>query len=273
MKKYSLLWLILILLFNINISHSQSHIGDKTSIIHFKDGSIYLGEILNTTHDDVTLLLSSGNEIKFSKRLVTHYFDHEDIDVFDRGKWHIQRGLYFEAGLGINAETMAQREGETPLVSSLFSFMMGYTLNERVSLAAGMGFEFNEAEISGFRIDTQFIPIYLRAKYFLTNQKEKPFLYIRPGYGYAIVEEAANSGINNGGPQLQLGAGIQFASKKQSKFIFSLGYHIQKTDGNESFVDNFGSEVAVDYDILIKRIVMTMSYEFSSNKTSFKYKL
>lgn len=256
MKK--LLWLGLILFLSTGVSQAQSPIDEPFSILYLKDGSVYIGEIQDKNANPINLRLSTGNNIEIDRFFIRKYLFADDVLLYDNGKYHVTRGPFFNFSFGINAALSDEK------VSNHMSFMYGYNFNKKFAVAAGLAFEFNEAILGGFFIDTQFLPIFAYGRYYLSDNRRRPFVYSRIGYGMADN----NNGFTDhgGGFQFQSGFGFHFASKKRTHFLLKLGYHLQNTQGSESFIDQFGNEIRTDYDLLIKRWILTFSWDF--NKTN-----
>ena len=240
---------------------------ENNSIVHLRTGSIFFGEILNIDGDVVQMRLLSGQEVSFSKWLVKKYLPADKILVFDKGKFHVTHGWFFNTDLGLNLGGIFDTENQ--LVSSHLHLIYGYNFNEKFSLAAGIGFEFHETEISGFRIDTQFNPLFLFGRYYFNENKKRLFTYGRVGYGFIGGEEEFQND-NNGGVQYQAGLGIHFATKKRSNFVLTVGYHLQKTDGTENFIDSLGNEIQTEYDIWIRRLMINFGIEFNQLRRSIR---
>lgn len=231
------------------------------SILHLKNGGVYIGEILNDRSQNVEMRLSDGNEISFPKGNVKRHLQSHRIKVYPDGKYNVIQGYFFQFGSGSNAQGIFQ-DAESTRISSHLPFIFGTYLNPRWGIGGGFGFEFNEAEVSGFEFDTQVFSNFIYGRYYLTENKRRPFAYARVGYGFRGDDSEFDAG-NNGGFNFQAGGGFHFTSRRKGKFVLTLGYHLQETDGTERFIDQFGGEIIADYDILIRRMVLTFAAEMN----------
>ena len=255
MRKYLI---IICFLLGLQMNWAQKGLNSH-SIIHHRNGSVYIGKVLGSNESLIQMQLLDGNTVDIPWGAVTKYLPAGKILLFDDGKYHVTHGKLSNIGFGFNIGDFF--EGDDALVSTHIPYIFGFQLSPKVALGAGIAFEFNEARISGFKIDTQFIPLFAYGRYYLSETKKRPFAYARIGYGFkADDDQFAND--HSGGIQFQGGMGLQFASRKKMKMVLSLGYHLQKTNGSERFIDLFGNEIITAFDILIRRIVFTVGFEF-----------
>jgi hypothetical protein len=260
-------WIIIWSFFSSGIVSAQLAENNLLSIVRLYNGSVYIGEIKSDLGQEIEMILADGNRIKVKKFQVKEYLSSEDVRVFDDGKYQISKGTFFQLGLGFNLGNSTSEDDER--VSTLLNFNYLYHLNQKWVLGAGIGFEFMEAEVAGFQFDTQFVPLYAYGRYYLLDGKRRLYLYSRLGYGFP-AEESEVRNDHEGGGQFQTGIGLLFPSKGKTRFNISLGYHYQQTNGQESFIDNFGNEVATVFDIQIQRVILAFSMDFGGKKRKFR---
>jgi hypothetical protein len=141
--------------------------------------------------------------------------------------------------------------------------MYGNRLSKNLNIGFGIGFEFNEALVSGFQFDSQFSTLFAYGRYYITNSPRRVFIFSRLGFGSPsenneeVITSEHSAGFNS-----LTGLGVHFASRKKSRFQLLLGFYTQKTEGREFFLDNIGNEVQTNYDILIKRLMFKFGWEF-----------
>ncbi|MFT5748318.1 MAG: hypothetical protein ACI920_003713 [Saprospiraceae bacterium] len=246
----------------------------NNSIFYMKNGSVYIGEVLNKETDTLQVHLMDGNDVQIFAPTIKRFLAAKNIKVFSDGRYNPTRGLFFQTGFGFNAESFGQEEEEAR-ISSHLPFLFGWHVNSRWSAAGGFGFEFNEAEIAGFRVETQMTSLFLYGRYHLTERKRRPFLYARIGGAFTDgqLEENPEDNTqtrNTGGFQFQAGGGFQFSSRKNSRWILSLGYHLQKASGQQRFIDFAGGEVIADYDVWIRRMIFSVAVEFNRRPKGYR---
>lgn len=257
---------VLVILHSFVWSYGQMLSSDNYGIFHMNNGSIYIGEVIEEQDTELQLRLADGNLITVNKYLVKEYFDHRDIKVFDGGKYQVFNGTFCHLSFGFNfGNLMGESDNR---VSSTLPFQYLNHFTPRIAAGVGIGFEFFESEVSGFDFNTQFVPLYAYGRYYINESKRRPFFYSRIGYGFkAEGEELQNE--HEGGFQYQGGIGLLFASKSNTRFVLSLGYHFQKTSGMESFIDNFGNEISTRFKINIQRIILSIGMEFGGKKRKY----
>jgi len=223
-------------------------------VVYLKDGSVYKGIIVDEDGSFIYMDVLEGNRIDIAKWRIRKKLSNDNYLFHSGGKFHYTKGFFggFSIGFSVAEEN----------VSEHVSLLLGYRLNKRFSVAVGLGNELSTSNLSGFDVETSFSSYYLYGRYYPTDFKRRPFVYARAGYGSGPDEES-ESGRHGGGVQAQAGVGIHFASRRRSRFILSLGYHVQNTSGQQFFLDTFGNEVLVNYDdIWVNNFVLKFGIEF-----------
>ena len=240
---------------------SEVFVPQKNSIFYLRNGSVYIGSVLNDEREMLEVALYDGTPISFSRFSIRRYLPAKNIKVHFDGRYNVIRGFFFQTGLGVNAGSIFETNDQR--ISSHNPYIFGWHFNSRIAGGAGFGFEFDEAEIGNFFVSTQLTSLFIYGRYYLTEQKRRPFLYARVGGAFSSFDDEIAAATGSGGFQFQAGGGLHFSSRKSRKFILSLGYHQQKAAGQDRFIDFAGSEVIVDYDLWIRRLVLTFGIEFN----------
>ena len=249
-----------LLLFFFNNVMAQRIKPPERAIIYMKDGSKFLGDIVDRSDQSISLRMYNNSIFKIDLDKAERIIDSRNSLIYDNGKYHDTNGFYWGINYGFNADNILP-DSDGRISNNLESFY-GWRLNNKLSVSSGIGFEFHEVRIGGFNIDTQFLSFYLLGKYYITDTKYRIFSFARMGYGTAAsADNFADD--HTSGPQFQIGGGIKLPSRRRGKFTFSLGMHFQKTDGNESFIDGFGNEVRTKYDLWISRTLFKVGMEFN----------
>ncbi len=198
--------------------------------------------------------------------ITSQHVHSQDILLYDNDKYHVTRGTFWDLSLGMNTANLLDEEDAR--VSTHLPFLYGYHFNSNYALALGTSFEFNQAQISGFTFDTQFVPLFVYGRYYLSKYRKRPFVYGRIGYGFR-GDDSTFTNDHEGGVQYQGGFGVHFASRKKGRFMISLGYHLQKTNGTERFIDPFGNEISTVFNIWIRRWIVQFGFEFTKKRKSY----
>lgn len=224
------------------------------AIASYKNGSIYLGQKLSERDGLIKLRLPTSDTITVNRFTGATIYDSNNAVVFSDGKFFLTKGYFWSTNFGFSVN-----RGETAHLDLLF----GQHINPKLDLAIGFGSEFNESRVAGFSFDSQVITLFGYGRYYITSMKPRVFAFAKLGYGFAADE--STEGIPRehfGGINAKYGLGVQFASRNKSKFQLTLGHYFQKTSGQESFLDLIGNEIETEFDILIKRLVVTFGWDF-----------
>jgi len=219
----------------------QNHDIETRDAVILKDGSVYKGQIIEETTDYMYMVILEGQTIDIPQRKIKKVLSGDNYIFHSEGRYHYKKGFFWNIELGANLD----EEG----TSEHSSLLLGYRFDKRWSAGLGFGTELHSSNISGFEVETLFTSYFLYSRYYLLDNRRRPFLFGRVGYGAGPSEgEDVNTGRHSGGFQYQGGVGIHFASRKRARFILSVGYHSQYTSGEQFYLDDFGSEIRVQYD-------------------------
>lgn len=182
--------------------------------------------------------------------------------VFADGNLYDTRGYFYGFGLAVGIIDMENHESDEGLTAVHISNNYGYRWGSRLAASAGIGMEFTESQLAGFRIDTQFISLYAKVDYYMAMTRYRPYLFGRFGYGFgpANDEFAADHGS---GANYQIGVGMVFPSRSKHKYHLQLYWHHQTASGRESYIDAFGNEIDTEYDLVIHRLMLGLIFEMN----------
>lgn len=186
-------------------------------------------------------------------------YDDEILDI--EYSYHDTHGYHYGFGMAIGLDDFSI-DTTKHLAAVHLDAYIGWRFNKKLSLTSGFGFEFNESRIASFRFDTQFLSLYLGARYNILNTRYMPYVYGRVGYGFGPPQEDAIVDHENG-HNYQTGLGLTFPSTKNHKYFLAFAWHHQVAKGAESFIDPLGNEINTKYDILINRLVLKFGMEFN----------
>ena len=230
----------------------------KEALVKCRDGSIYRGKLIKEDNTILQIVDSTKDTIHVSRSRVKKVYRSGDYLIHPNGKMHDTNGFFWGINVGFNAANVFNPDD---LRSEHLEIMFGWRFNKKWTVANGFGSEFNTSQVGGFIVESTFASLFLYGRYYITDNRQRIFAYSRIGIGTIPTEE---DDINNniGGFQWQGGGGVHFASRRRARFIISLGYYLQKANGTQFFLDDFGNEVKIDYDILISRPVLKLGIEF-----------
>lgn len=240
-------------------SNAYNQDNTELALAKYHNGSVYIGEKISENNSIVEIRLPTGDTITVDRRFVSEYYDNSNSRIFSNGKYIRNVGSFWNVTLGFNAA-----DSEDERVSSHLGVQYGYRFSPRLSLSAGLAFEFNEATASGFSFDTQFVPVYAYGRYHFFTGRPQIFGFGRLGYGFASENQEPDLPEEfRGGVNAMYGLGVVFASRSKSKWLLSLGHYIQNTSGQEFFLDPIGNEIRTRFDLTIQRLIFTVGLEIN----------
>ena len=256
MKNYTLLSFILLFCCSTFTSNAQKRTPsyENAAIVHYFDGSVFIGRIVDENADQIILEITTGNEIRVNKRKIKRiYRNAENTFVYSKGRMHDIKGLFIGLDFGFS---VAADEGSVHL-----DFLMGTRLNERFLVGAGLGFYGNTTTLAdNFWTSHQFLTLYGYGRYYLGNRRVRPFTFTKLGYGIGGDVDFGNE--HSGGIHFQPGLGLHFASKKRSTLTIMLSQYVQYTQGNNVSQDFFSNPIVFDYSIWYNRTMLTIGLDF-----------
>jgi hypothetical protein len=225
-------------------------------VVYLKDGSVYKGSVVEETDDYIYMVILDGTTIDIARWRIKKVMSNKNFIFHNGGRYHYNEGSFFwNLQLGFNTSDQN--------TANHTAMEFGYRLKKRWSVALGVGSEFTTIPVAGFDVSTIFNSFYLYNRNYLSDSRRRPFVYQRVGYGFGPTTEDDVEGRHGGGPQIQAGAGLHFASRKRSRFALSLGYHVQYVNGEQTYLDNFQNEILVKYDdLFVRHFILKFCLEF-----------
>jgi len=247
---------LLILTVSVHCYGQQS----KEVLVKCRDGSVYRGKFIKEDKTTLQIVNSNKDTIHLFRFTVKKVYKSGDYLIHSNGKMHDTNGFFWGINIGFNADNAFTAD---ELRSEHLEIMFGWRFNKRWTVANGIGSEFNTSQIGGFIVESTFASLFLYGRYYFTDNRQRLFAFSRLGIGSTIASDESQSNNNNtGGFQFQGGVGVHFSSRRKARFIISLGYYLQNTNGTQFFLDDFGNEVKIEYNILITRPIIKVGIEF-----------
>jgi len=140
--------------------------------------------------------------------------------------------------------------------------IVGYRLDDRLSIGLGTGAHFNNRSTGSFFSENDFIPVYAYIRRYQGTHNWGPFLFTKIGYGFPMGRNFVMDDFS-GGFFAQPGIGLHFASRGRYRFIMSLSNYVQYTKGsqrNRDFV--FNNPIDIKYKVWYNRLMFKVGVEF-----------
>ncbi len=245
--------LSLCLFFALNTVFAQNH---EKAFFYYKDGSVFVGEIVEENFRNTRLLLVTGDTITLDNYFVKRSW--RDLLSFPNGKFHFTKGFfisYWQGGAIAGANQFS--------ASTHTEMILGYRFNAQWALGGGLGIYSNEVGLdpvtNGFRTqDASCFNFYAYGRYYPWEKKIRPFAALKVGLGSPIGwANSLESKVH-----IQPGIGLSFPSKRSARIVLSLNQYLQYFQGNQFNTDIFNNPVSFDYNIWLNRTVLKFGVEF-----------
>jgi len=232
------------------VANGQS---DKSKvIIDYKDGSVFIGHILEEDRKSIILLTTTGDSLNIVKKEIKKRVDTKDYLITSRGRFHKTNGNFFSLDLAVHPSD------ENPMVS--FSLIYGRRLKPNMSLGIGLSNTIAAAQPYGLWLDHQFLQPFIYGKYYLNTKRFRYFADSKLGWGLPRVGNFWNE--HSGGLYINPGIGVELANRKKLKWQFRLSQNLQHTTGSQRNFDGFNMPYNVDYNIFYNRTTFSIGLIF-----------
>lgn len=226
----------------------------NSSIVHYNDGSIFIGRIIEENPLDIDLLLTTNDTIHLNKAFIHRIKrGNRDISLYGGAKFHYNKGWFFSLQVGGN---ISWNEENTDQVD----FIGGYRFSKHWAAGLGIGSSFNSSQAFGTSIDVGATPVFLYGRYYPFDKKIKPFIATK--LGWAFSSEQQINGDHQGGALFQPEIGVNFSSYKRIRVLVSLGQQLQNIKGDNLNFDGFGNPINSKFDLWFNRTVLKVGIEW-----------
>jgi len=240
-----LIYLILFLsFFCATTVFAQKEISSKKSIIYLNDGSIFKGEIIEYTIEEVRLKLRESSltiEIEREKILdIVHVNNYDDfLTKYDKIHFPYEfkdRGFYQTLSFKFMPETSGRLTNLNLGIG--LNYSLGYQLNRGFGLGVGFGFDSYT-----FSDKLVIFPVFLEARGYLLPSRISPMYKLAFGYGFALKNQELDIVETQQGLLFHPAFGFRFDSSSENNLILDLGVKYQQitytyyTEWNRIFTD------------------------------------
>jgi len=226
----------------------------KSAIVHYNDGSIFVGRIIREGTLDMDLLLTTNDTIHLDKIFI-HRIKRgdENISLYGGTKFHYTKGMFYSLNFGGNLTEFVDQ-------TSQLDFIAGYRFNKKLAAGLGLGVSYNSTDAFGTFIDTNSIPVFAYGRYYPIDKRIKPF--VAGKIGWAFPDRNAFNGDHEGGALFQPEIGVNFASRKRIRFLVSIGQQLQNIRGDNLDFDGFGNPINSKFNLWFNRTVLKFGIEW-----------
>jgi len=226
------------------------------AVVHYNDGSVFVGRIVEESPLAMDLMLSTGDTISLNKTYI-HRIKRGDqnISLYNGAKFHYTKGYFITAQLGGNA-SFNDWDGGT----DQFELIGGYRFSKSVAAGLGIGVSFNSTNTFGTWIEASAVPVFTYGRFYLADKRMKPFVATK--LGWAFPDNNAFGGDHRGGMLFQPEIGVNFASRRRIRWLLTVGQQLQNIRGNDLNFDQFGNPINSNFNIWFNRTVIKVGIEW-----------
>jgi len=227
---------------------------ENKAIIYYFDGSIFVGHIVAEDALQMQLIAVTLDTININKAYIKRILrNSEHVLLHQGGKYHYTHGNFVSLSLGGSG---GDRSSDFEL-----DLILGKRFSKQLSVGIGVGLSHHSTwNFNGLWLDNGFVPIFGYGRYYLRHKKARIFAAAKLGYGIASDWNFGNE--HAGGIYFQPAIGVHFASRKRTRFIFTIGQTLQHTKGTQFSWDSLGNEVRFNYKYLFNRTMIKIGIEF-----------
>jgi len=242
-----------------DVPRNSKYISTKARI-DTEDGSMFLGEYLDETENDISIKLLTDDVITINKDQIKKARSPLNSIVLNKGRFHRTKGLYLHYNLGIN---LGQNSG-----GFMGDIGLGYRLNHKFEIQTGIGFvgtAINHPFTLWSSEYRTFFPLYVGGQYNITHGSCRLFAFGRAGYSNVVNPNGLGFNWNgdtfevSGGNYFEPGIGVAFAGKRAGRTQISLSQMFQYSNIEFSSVDQYNNLISGKGKMWIRRVGVRFS--------------
>ena len=215
----------------------------EKALVTYRDGSYFIGHILQRNGPIWDFELSTGDTIHLQAKEITDYLAASEVFFYKNRRYHPRKSYFATSSLAFHAgwESSVQWDGT-----------IGMSLTEKFDVGAGIGISGHDLDMRDDWVYNDFVNFYGYGRYYLGESSWRLYLDTKAGFATPInVWEESNSG----GIYFQPGVGVILSSRNYLRWHFGLSQYILHTKGETTSWGFNGNNIEVDYDIWYNRTV------------------
>ena len=225
----------------------------KPSIIYYDDGSIYVGDILESQASRIKIVNVYGDTLILQAQYIKKIRHGGDIRITKDRKFHYRNGDYVDFTYGFS--------GNSTSTGIFLNMGIGHRLKENLNIGIGTGIlgDSRSIRLPGAAgqwvwLDNAYVPVYASGQYYLSDWNNRPYVRQDLGYSFGLNNEWNNVAELKGGLYSKSSIGFHFASRKKMKFFIECFQVVQKSSGSGVVFVDFGDPVQYEFDIWSRRL-------------------
>lgn len=262
-------FIFILIFFVVHSFNADCQKNDVVSKVYLRDGSIYIGKILDAVPDKsirlelydgvaVTILNSNIKKIIETNRGGNRKTEHYSYEFRETGLYNVNY-ISITGGSGI--------EGNSNLGFGMSS-SFGYMFNKYIGLGIGIGIDkfdvLNIKNANSYYYNylespfTNTYPLFVETRGYFYGEMNAYYYSLSAGYGFINKNEDFGVLEAHGGLMYYPAIGIRFGGKKHFNFCIDFGVKIQKAD---FVVQNFFESGTDHYFVNYKRFTLRLGIQ------------
>lgn len=249
-----ILTLGLLLMVTIQVDAQQVNGPNKESVIYYKDGSIFKGQVIKEDPLHYLMVLSTLDTISINKAMIGRFANTRRMNLYRKGGFHYKEGIYFYF-------TGMLGGGSNDSYTGITDITVAYRTNPDQSIGLGAGLAISDIVLASTWMTHEFTTLFLYGRQYLGKSKTRFYFDSRVGYGFPRMSENAFGDDHNGGLHFQPGVGLHFASKSGLKWHVGIARFVQRTSGQDFTTGPFNQPIETDFKLWYSRTVFKIGIE------------
>lgn len=247
--KHSLLIILLSISF---IMAQESKHEPFLSKVYIKEGSIYVGQILQYSDTSLNIQLREGMVLSIPQSTIKKIIQLEDYAKIRKVVPYQfkEKGWYQINYLSAYGGTS---ENNDYVIGAGFNSIFGYMYSRYLGVGIGLGMNHYAQNIP-----INFFPIYSELRSYFFGDRIAYYATLAAGYGFASTSKKNNLTDLHGGLMFHPALGIRIGAKKHFNVCFDVGVQTQKTDYKAT---NPWSEIKDHYFYNYKRFIFRIGLQ------------
>lgn len=222
------------------------------SKVYIKEGSIYVGQILQYSDSSLNILLREGILLSIPLSTIKKIIQLEDYPKIQQ----VAPYLFKEKGwyqINYLSAFGGSNEYNEVAVGAGFNTLFGYMYSRYFGIGIGLGMNHYAQDIP-----INFFPIYSEIRSYFYGKQTAYYGTMAAGYGFASTSNKNNLYDLNGGLMLHPALGIRFGGKKHFNVCLDVGLQMQKTNYKVTYP---WSEIKDQYFYNYKRFIFRIGIQ------------
>ncbi len=246
----------ILLCFTISIIFAQTN--ELVTVIQYKDGSVFVGEVLDQDVLQLTMVLTTSDTITLQKSKILKNRKSNKFIILDKKKEHNVSDFFYNLDLSLNSNGSAN--------SVMMSLTAGKRLSPKFNVGAGLMMSHNTMRSPNVWGEFNLAQLFVHGRYNMNEKPVRPFIEANVGWGVALNSDDWNS--YSAGFYASPGIGLEIATKRRLSWTIKINQYVQNISGTQlNWFTQFddagrGTRSSVTYDSILSRTAFSVGINF-----------